>query len=86
MSNTAYHTVLVTGASGFVGSYVVRDLVQRGYEVTAVLDGGPGEEPLVMAIEDADARWSAVQFHPESILTARVGEDIIARVLRLAQG
>lgn len=72
-------------AARYHSTYTVPELV-KGYEVTAVLDGGPGEEPLVMAIEDADARWSAVQFHPESILTARVGEDIIARVLRLAQG
>jgi anthranilate synthase len=40
-----------------------------------------------MAIEDADAdRW-AVQFHPESILTAagRTGHLVIANVLRLCR-
>jgi anthranilate synthase len=42
---------------------------------------------VVMAIEDAAAgRW-AVQFHPESILTAsgRAGHHVIANVLRLCR-
>ncbi len=43
---------------------------------------------VVMAIEDAAAgRW-AVQFHPESILTAagRAGHQVIANVLRPVPG
>jgi anthranilate synthase len=56
--------------------------VMGGFEVTAcTLDG------VVMAIEDAEAgRW-AVQFHPESILTAsgRVGHQVIANVLDLCR-
>ena len=72
-------------AARYHSTYTVPELV-KNYEVTAVLEGDPGEGPLVMAIEDPAARWSAVQFHPESILTASVGEGIIARVLRLARG
>ena len=71
-------------AARYHSAYTVTELV-KNYEVTAVLDGDPGEEPMVMAIEDPTARWSAVQFHPESILTAGVGEDIIARALHLAR-
>jgi anthranilate synthase len=55
--------------------------VGGGFSVTAAT----GE--VAMAIEDADAgRW-AVQFHPESILTAagRTGHLVIANVLRLAR-
>ncbi|HEY7485157.1 MAG TPA: anthranilate synthase component I [Streptosporangiaceae bacterium] len=50
----------------------------RGYKITAMLGD------VVMAIEDsANRRW-AVQFHPESILTAagRSGHQIISNVLR----
>jgi anthranilate synthase len=56
--------------------------VKGGFEVTAVTPDG-----VVMAIEDdAAGRW-AVQFHPESILTAsgRVGHHVVANVLRLAR-
>ncbi|MFE6304546.1 anthranilate synthase component I [Nocardiopsis sp. NPDC057823] len=56
----------------------------KNYQVTAVIDA-EGEEPVVMAIEDRENRRYAVQFHPESILTASVGEEIVARALRLAR-
>ena len=55
---------------------------QGGFEVTAVTPDG-----VVMAIEDpAAGRW-AVQFHPESILTAAggVGHQVVANVLRLCR-
>ena len=43
---------------------------------------------VVMAIEDVANRRLAVQFHPESILTAQggTGAKIIANVLRLCAG
>ena len=53
----------------------------HGFKITALLGD------VVMAIEDpANRRW-AVQFHPESILTAagRRGHQIIANVLRLCR-
>ncbi|HEU5417365.1 MAG TPA: anthranilate synthase component I [Streptosporangiaceae bacterium] len=52
------------------------------YEVTAVTADG-----VVMAIEDSErGRW-AVQFHPESILTAsgRAGHQVLANVLGLVR-
>ncbi|MGH3246804.1 MAG: anthranilate synthase component I [Trebonia sp.] len=57
--------------------------VKGGFAVTAVLRSAGGRDDVVMAIEDdAAGRW-AVQFHPESILTAtgRSGHQIIANVL-----
>jgi anthranilate synthase len=53
----------------------------HGYQVTALLGD------VVMAIEDPAKRWWAVQFHPESILTAagRHGHEVIANVLRLTR-
>jgi anthranilate synthase len=60
--------------------------VRGGFAVTASLRSPQGSE-VVMAIEDDQAgRW-AVQFHPESILTAsgRTGHQIIANVLDLCR-
>ncbi|MFJ9554529.1 anthranilate synthase component I [Nocardiopsis sp. NPDC101807] len=71
-------------AARYHSTYTLPDLV-KGFEVTAVLDGGADEEEVVMAIEDPATRRYAVQFHPESILTASVGEGIVARALRLAR-
>jgi anthranilate synthase len=62
--------------------------IKGGFAVTAVTSdpaAGPGE--VVMAIEDsACGRW-AVQFHPESILSADgdTGRIVIANVLRLCR-
>ena len=60
--------------------------VSGGFAVTASLRSPDGAD-VVMAIEDdAAGRW-AVQFHPESILTAsgRSGHQIIANVLDLCR-
>jgi anthranilate synthase len=56
--------------------------VRGGFAVTAVTADG-----VVMAIEDQTASRWAVQFHPESILTAsgRAGHQVIANVLNLCQ-
>jgi anthranilate synthase len=95
-------TVRVTGGALFAGLpaeftagryhslHATCDQVRGGFAVTAVttdpsLPASAGE--VVMAIEDPDAgRW-AVQFHPESILTASgdAGRLVIANVLRLCR-
>jgi len=56
--------------------------VRGGFTVTAATADG-----VVMAIEDPAARRFAVQFHPESILTAsgRTGHKVIANVLDLCR-
>jgi anthranilate synthase len=67
--------------------YAPADQVRGGFTVTAVLCSPGGADDVVMAIEDVAAgRW-AVQFHPESILTAsgRAGHRIIANVLALCR-
>ena len=69
-------------AARYHSLYAVPQQVKGGFEVTAVTADG-----VVMAIEDpAAGRW-AVQFHPESILTAAgsVGHQVIANVLRLCR-
>ncbi|GAA3725964.1 anthranilate synthase [Spinactinospora alkalitolerans] len=71
-------------AARYHSTYTTPDRV-KNFRVTAVTEAGDGAEPVVMAIEDAAARRWAVQFHPESILTAAVGERIVERALRLAR-
>jgi anthranilate synthase len=69
-------------AARYHSLYAVPEQVKGGFEVTAVTAG-----QVVMAIEDpAAGRW-AVQFHPESIMTAAgsVGHQVIANVLRLCR-
>jgi anthranilate synthase len=69
-------------AARYHSLYAARNQVKGGFGVTAVTPDG-----VVMAIEDAAAgRW-AVQFHPESILTAagRAGHTVVANVLGLCR-
>ena len=69
-------------AARYHSLHAVPQQVKGGFAVTAVT-----ADQVVMAIEDpAAGRW-AVQFHPESILTAagRVGHQVIANVLRLCR-
>ena len=69
-------------AARYHSLYAVPGQVKGGFVVTAVTADG-----VVMAIEDdAAGRW-AVQFHPESILTASggVGHQVVANVLRLCR-
>jgi anthranilate synthase len=70
-------------AARYHSLYAEEQAVKGGFTVTAVLGSSHGRNGVVMAIEDdAAGRW-AVQFHPESILTAagRSGHQIIANVL-----
>jgi anthranilate synthase len=69
-------------AARYHSLHAVPGQVKGGFQVTAVTPDG-----VVMAIEDPVAgRW-AVQFHPESILTASggAGHQVIANVLRLCR-
>ena len=61
--------------------------VRGGFRVTASLGTPEQADGVVMAIEDEQARRWAVQFHPESILTAsgRAGHQIIGNVLDLCR-
>jgi anthranilate synthase len=70
-------------AARYHSLYAAEPAVKGGFTVTATLGSTDGPNGVVMAIEDdAAGRW-AVQFHPESILTAagRSGHQVIANVL-----
>ena len=69
-------------AARYHSLYAAEPAVKGGFTVTAATPDG-----VVMAIEDnAAGRW-AVQFHPESILTAagRSGHQVIGNVLALCR-
>jgi anthranilate synthase len=69
-------------AARYHSLHAIQDQVRGGFTVTALTDDG-----VVMAIEDQSrGRW-AVQFHPESILTASggAGRQVIANVLLLSR-
>jgi len=74
-------------AARYHSLYAEEPAVKGGFIVTATLGSTHGRNDVVMAIEDdAAGRW-AVQFHPESILTAagRCGHQVIANVLALVR-
>jgi anthranilate synthase len=68
-------------AARYHSLHATPDQIRGGFEVTATLDD------VVMAIEDPVRRRWAVQFHPESILTANgeTGHRLIANLLRLCR-
>ncbi|RMI39315.1 anthranilate synthase component I [Actinomadura harenae] len=68
-------------AARYHSLHATPDRVKGGFQVTALLGD------VVMAVEDPERRRWAVQFHPESILTAqgRAGHRIVANALRLAR-
>jgi anthranilate synthase len=70
-------------AARYHSLYAREEDVKGGFTVTATTPDG-----VVMAIEDNEAARWAVQFHPESILTAagRNGHQIIANVLAAVKG
>lgn len=59
----ALRTVLVTGASGFLGHHVTRALMDAGFAVRAALRGpadlAPGVEPVLVGSIGATTEWRA---------------------------
>ncbi|WP_322103344.1 NAD(P)-dependent oxidoreductase [Paraburkholderia sp. J41] len=64
--------VALIGSSGFVGKALLRELLHRGHEVTAMVRRSGGVEPQPgLAIVSADA------YSPESVASAVQGHDAV---------
>lgn len=67
-------TMLVTGATGMIGSFVVRRALQEGYQVRALVRAGSNLQELKslgveLAVGDLE--------HPETLLAAVAGVDVV---------
>lgn len=72
--NTSHDTVLVTGATGYLGTRVVADLLQRGTPVRAVVRSLDAEPALRAAVRRAGADDSGLELADAS-LTEDAGWD-----------
>jgi nucleoside-diphosphate-sugar epimerase len=68
---------LVTGASGFIGRPLVKQLVRRGDEVHALSRQDPGED-------DRGVRWHRLDIADTVAVDALIGELAPARIVHLA--
>jgi NADH dehydrogenase len=71
--------ILVVGGSGFIGSYLCRELKERGHEVTA-LSRSPGNDDLPKGINKAMGNVAAY----DSIKEAFEGQDAVYNLVALS--
>jgi len=67
-------TILAIGATGFIGSHLVRDLVHRGHDVT-VLHRGTTESDLPASVDHLHGNRNSFAEHSESV--ARLAPDVV---------
>jgi nucleoside-diphosphate-sugar epimerase len=62
MNNNSKGRVLVTGGTGFLGAYIIRELVEKGYAVRAIRRGN--HPPAFIS----PANWQSVEWVPGDVL------------------
>ncbi len=78
-------TSLITGAAGFVGQHLVRELLGAGHQVIGgTLGGAPPSEGVLREDEVAAVRWVRFDVTDEAGLAAVLGEIRPERVFHLA--
>lgn len=68
----------ITGATGFIGGYLTRDLVERGYDVRALLPRSVPLPPRVTAVVIGDIRY------PQALSVALDGLDVLIHCAGIA--
>lgn len=76
MTENEYERIVVTGGSGFVGHYLTRKFLERGYDVT-VLDK---QKP-----SDKDAEWNSVDIlNLDELVECLNGVDVVYHLAAIA--
>lgn len=80
-------TVLVTGANGFLGSHIVRELSGRGYAIRALVRAGslPSTHTRQMLSDSSVSLHVGDLRHPATIEAAAIGCDAVIHAAALAQ-
>ncbi|MDQ3698031.1 MAG: GDP-mannose 4,6-dehydratase [Gemmatimonadota bacterium] len=75
---------LVTGATGFVGPWLCRELLARGWEVTGTVHGDPAAEPLAAIAPPAGIDWVQADLRRQADVRAAVEASAPDAIFHLA--
>jgi GDP-4-dehydro-6-deoxy-D-mannose reductase len=77
-------SALVTGGGGFVGQWLLRELLAQGYAAASAGLAGPGDQAVLTADERGAVRWLTADVRDETALAAAIDEVRPTHVFHLA--